>query len=337
MPDSVPRGTVCRQRRCGMARKPEKPWLRKGRGWYVKIGGRQVHLGPDEQAAWEAFRRLMERRPHAGTTATGLVSAFLAAKTADVRARTLEGYRVILEPFAASLPADLAASAVEPRHIAEFCAGRDYGPNTAKQVRRVVKMAWRWAKAAGLIADDRLAGVKVGVIGRRPDATETDLAAWLAHVREPEVRLYVEIGLGTGMRPGELVRMEWRDVDPARRRVLIRQGKTGDRHVMLSQQMLDRLRELARANPTGPLLRSTTGKPWCLHYLSQLFRGASHRAGVTIVPMHLRHLFATRLCEAGTNSLVLSRLMGHSSTRMVDQYYVAVSESSMLRALDKVG
>ena len=53
--------------------------------------------------------------------------------------------------------------------------------------------------------------------------------------------------------------------------------------------------------------------------------------------MHLRHLFATRLCEAGTNSLVLSRLMGHSSTRMVDQYYVAVSESSMLRALDKVG
>ena len=46
-----------------MARHP-KPWFRKGRGWYVTLGGQQIKLGNDKETALSEYHKLMlEDRP----------------------------------------------------------------------------------------------------------------------------------------------------------------------------------------------------------------------------------------------------------------------------------
>lgn len=320
-----------------MPRKAKGPWWRADRkAWYVKMDGRQIPLGPDEQEAWRLFRRLMAGGAARASdlTAARLVSLYLTDRAASVRPRTLAAYRAVLDPFAAWL-GDVPALDVTPKHLADWIAAKDYASNTGKQCRRVVKLAWSWATVAKHLPSNPLAGVRCGVIERRPDVSEADLAAWLPHVDRPDVRTWVELGLATGLRPSELARLAWRDVQPSERRARVRDGKTGDRWAYLSPPALAKLTELAAIHPTGPLLRQRTGRPWCLHYLQWLFARASDRAGVRVQPMHLRHLFGSRLYEAGVSTLAISRLMGHASTRMVDRYYVAISPSSLLAALDK--
>lgn len=280
------------------------------------MDGRQIPLGPDESRAWELFRELISGKPRevAQIDAGRLVALYLADRSASVRPRTLVGYRAVLDPFVAWL-GDVPAIDVSPRHLADWVVHKRYAPNTAKQTRRVVKLAWSWAAGAKLIPSNPLASVRCGVIERRRDVTEQDFAAWLPHVTRPDVRTWVELGVATGLRPCELARLEWRDVQPAQRRARVREGKTGDRWVYLSPPALIRLTELSKLHPTGPLLRQRTGAVWCLHHLQWLFRRVSKRAGVAIQPMHLRHLFADRLPTNGFADLSLARNASLSNSR----------------------
>lgn len=320
-----------------MGRTPKGPWYRTShRAWYATVKGRKVHLGPDEAAAWELFRRLVAERKAIDTTPERLVTAFLAARRPIVKPRTLSGYRAILEPFAGHV-GEMPAADVGPEHVASYSDAHKHGPNTSRQDRRVVKMAWSWAVEAGLIPSSKLRGLRCGVVGRRSDVGDAELAVWMPHCTCPSLRLYVEVGLGTGMRPGEIVRIEWRHVDPVRRRLSVTAGKTGDRHVPLGLPILARLRDLAGERPTGPLLRAPNGRPWKLRNVAKRFELVSSRAGVALQPMHLRHIFASRMAIAGTPELVLARIMGHTSPAMIARYYVQIPEAAMLAALDRVG
>ena len=59
-----------------MARRP-KPWLRKGRGWFVTIDGKQVPLGNDKEAAYRRFHELMAEPKRPSKSIHPLVSEFL--------------------------------------------------------------------------------------------------------------------------------------------------------------------------------------------------------------------------------------------------------------------
>lgn len=60
-------------RRLTMARRPT-PWLRKGRGWYVQIGGKQVFLGAEKDEAFGRFHALMLKGPEQPASAESLLA-----------------------------------------------------------------------------------------------------------------------------------------------------------------------------------------------------------------------------------------------------------------------
>jgi integrase len=132
-----------------------------------------------------------------------------------------------------------------------------------------------------------------------------------------KIRNYVLVSLDTGLRQGEALRLEWRDVDLDRGEVLVRKSKSGkSRTVPLTARLVARLQEMkdSRIIPLeGPdlvlphLPRPLSGPT------AKLFKQAAATIGYPdLRPHDLRHLYAVNLIQAGVPLTTVGELLGHS-------------------------
>jgi site-specific recombinase XerD len=183
-----------------------------------------------------------------------------------------------------------------------------------------------------------------------------DLASEVYHIREPQkiplvmsqdetrrllavasslkVRVLLSLGYGCGLRAGEVIRLKVRHIDSAQKIIRVEQSKgRKDRHVMLSPETLDLLRQWWKARPSRhdaqtPLQERwlfpgrTAGKPMTTRQLSRLFHEAADAAGIKkSVTLHaLRHSFATHLLERGTDIRIIQALLGHDKLDTTARY-----------------
>ena len=183
-----------------------------------------------------------------------------------------------------------------------------------------------------------------------------DLAGEIYHLREPQkiplvmspdetrrllavatslkVRVLLSLGYGCGLRAGEVVRLKVKHIDSAQKIIRVEQSKgRKDRHVMLSPETLDLLRQWWKARPTRcdagvpPEDRwlfpgRKPGKPMTTRHLSRLFHKAADAAGIKkAVTLHaLRHSFATHLLERGTDIRIIQALLGHDKLDTTARY-----------------
>ena len=130
--------------------------------------------------------------------------------------------------------------------------------------------------------------------------------------------------IGTGMRICEAAQMLIGDVE---RGYSIIRGKGGlGRMVPLSMDVRRELRRYIRAIPRPvqrdePLwLQQDAKRPLSAAGMTELVRRTSQRAGLSYRPHALRRAYASMALAAGMDSEVLSRLMGHTTGRMLRQY-----------------
>lgn len=138
-------------------------------------------------------------------------------------------------------------------------------------------------------------------------------------------RTLLSIAYGGGLRVGEVVALKLADIDRGRMCLRIREGKRRkDRLALLSEAMLDTLQAYWRARrPEGWLFPGQVpGRPLTRKTAGRIFKTAKAKAGITKgVSLHsLRHAFATHLLEAGTDIVVVQRLLGHASIRSTLRY-----------------
>jgi integrase len=160
----------------------------------------------------------------------------------------------------------------------------------------------------------------------------------------------VIVGMHSGLRLGELLGLNWADVDFDQRRVTIRrtlqylprQGtvhrepKTvrGNRTVPLGATALSALRRLRRRQleerlAVGPsyedrglVFTDPRGKSIPPYRLSQRFAGLVRRAGLPPMRFHdLRHTHATLLLARGVHPKVVSERLGHASIAITLDVY----------------
>ena len=126
----------------------------------------------------------------------------------------------------------------------------------------------------------------------------------------------------TGLRRAELAHLRVNDIDKERMVIHVKGGKgRKDRDVMLSQNLLQALREHWRSLRRKPAVwlfpgnRWHTGKqPVTTKVLWMACQQAAIRAGLedrNIHPHTLRHCFATHLLEAGADLRTIQILLGH--------------------------
>jgi integrase len=149
---------------------------------------------------------------------------------------------------------------------------------------------------------------------------------------------FMKMALFTGMRRGELFRLQWQDVDFARGFIHIRDPKGGqDQKIPLNQEA----RELLEAHPrTGsPYVFPGRGGKMRVDITKQVNR-IKKAAGIPkeFRALHgLRHVFASMLASSGQFDLyTLQKLLTHKSPAMT-QRYAHLRDEALKRASDLAG
>jgi integrase len=157
----------------------------------------------------------------------------------------------------------------------------------------------------------------------------------------------------TGCRYGEMTRLRCKDYDPNNGSIFVEESKSGKpRHVFLTEEGRELFDGLTRGS--GPedfiFTNSAEGRrkygpgpsQWRGNEQHPLMQAACREAGIEPVTFHeLRHTYASMLVNRGCVLSVVAKLLGHTSTKMVERHYGHLApgtvRAELLRAMPWLG
>ena len=144
----------------------------------------------------------------------------------------------------------------------------------------------------------------------------------------------IRLLLLTGCRKGELMHLRWTEIDGDTLRLA--DTKTGPRTVFLSAQARAILKRQPRT-PSPYVFPSAADPSHARSSELSLWRKVRRQAGIEDARLHdLRHTFASHAVMRSVPLPVVSRLLGHSRTRMTLRY-AHVSDREIEAAAERVG
>ena len=150
-----------------------------------------------------------------------------------------------------------------------------------------------------------------------------------ANALDRQTELIVLLGGDAGLRCGEMIALEWRDVDLAKRQLCIERSdwngqvtttKGGRlRYIPLTLRLTAVLRE--HRHLRGPrVLCDVDGTPFTRQMMQWRVKRASRRANVAEGVHILRHTFCSHLAMRGAPARAIQELAGHSELQMTQRY-----------------
>ncbi len=198
-------------------------------------------------------------------------------------------------------------------------------PLTSVKLRRVDNARVRYLSAAeenrlraALMRRDRLA-----IAGRaranvsRAGRGARQLPAPTAGAYRDHLTPMVLLALNSGLRRGELVTLEWADVDAVKKSLYVRAAaaKSGrSRHVPLNKESVAVLKQWRRQ-------QRGSGRVFNVRDVKTAWRALIREAAIDGFTFHdLRHSFASNLVMAGVDLNTVRELLGHADLKMTLRY-----------------
>jgi integrase len=263
-----------------------------------------------------------------------LLTRYKGYQRPRLRSTTFERLDGILETLKARLPEH--AKDISRRTVAEYISGRSetdkVAPGTVQKEITVLKHALRLAVEWELLNHNPAQGARLPKLpeGRTRYLSPAELKAAL-EVAADWMRAPIALAAFTGMRRGELLGLQWKDVDMDGRRVYPRETKNGSLRVVPLNELAYRvLASLPAGQPGDAVLPGVDGQKLSV-YTERLFR----KLGINDASFHsLRHTAASWLVMNGTDLYTVGQLLGHRTPRMT-QRYAHLSPKYMAGAVGK--
>ena len=134
----------------------------------------------------------------------------------------------------------------------------------------------------------------------------------------------VLLAITTGARRGELISLQWADVDMKAGRALVKDTKNGEpRTLPLAGKALEAMRalKLNSSSHSEYLFPNPTGHPGTFENFDSHWYAALEAAGISNFRFHdLRHTTASMLAAQGCSLLEIADVLGHKTLAMVKRY-----------------
>lgn len=271
----------------------------------------------------------------------------LSKHTERAYRRDLESFLAFLaRDFLAKKPESIRPDEIDALAIRSFLASmsrRDVGARSQARTLSAVRSLFRFACREGRLDKNPALAVKTPKQPRtlprhlRPGEIETLLDSVAGE--EPLVRrdrAILEVLYAAGLRVGELVALDWNDID-LQARVLRVLGKGGkERMVPFGRHAAAALRawlecwESVRAtcergrreSELEPVFLNYRGERLSARSIRRLIDQRVEQAAIAggIHPHTLRHTFATHLLEGGADLRSIQELLGHASLSTTQNY-----------------
>lgn len=190
----------------------------------------------------------------------------------------------------------------------------------------VLRCALQLAKDRGVLDKDPAALIprfRAPYKPRQRWLSTIELAGLLRHLDESRQR-WVMLAVFTGARLSEIESLRWGDLDFERSTIHIRGTKTArsDRHIPLHPTLAELLHPLRSEGA------EQVAGAW--HNVRRDLALACRKAQIDpVTPNDLRRTFASWLKQAGRDSLAVGKLLGHTSSRMVERVYGQLDQRTL--------
>lgn len=336
--------------------------------WYARCklpGGRElkpmrlrgVTTEEEARAEVDALRAQVAKGRDPFGAAVGLeewVDEYLDVRKVEVEPNTLKDETVRLKRWQrwmrANFPGVHSPGQLKREHLEQYRLERLAVSAAAwNKARAYLRLLFKWGKRRRVLTEDLLEDLtkefepETDTVLLERDEIKALHAKLPAHLRPA-----LELAYATGMRPGELCRVEWSDFDFRRGLVTVRNKPSGkvktkrQRRIWLPKEVLERFAELAAARavlqfvlgrelPTGLFLNARGLGPLTPATWRAAMQVGAGRKGFGGYAM--RHSSATHRADAGVQIEVLQELLGHS-TILMTRRYVKVSEERQKAAAE---
>lgn len=312
---------------------------------------------------------------HGGITACGdmTVSAWFEywlenIKSANAKKNTISNYRNRYKQSIEPYIGNMLLRDVKPLHcqnILNEMVNSGYKNSTIGLVRTAMKILFEDAVENEIIIRNPVKKSVQCTQGKESEIktamTVEEQKVFLSHAKESSYYYQYAFVLQTGIRVGELVGLQWSDIDFENKVLGISRtvnqiagewiagtpkSKAGQREIPLTAEalnILDKVKDSRKTLDIVPMqfhdvvFVSRTGKPVDNSSYNAALRKICDKAGIPHISMHtLRHTFATRCIEAGMQPKTLQTVLGHSSIDMSMNVYVHVMEDTKIREMESV-
>lgn len=254
-----------------------------------------------------------------------------------IRPATLRSYRKVIRSHVIPALGSWPLADLRPGDVERWTAGlseRGLRPSTVALSRRVLAACLADAERDGRAPRNaaRLAHApRVEGTTRRRALTAAEARRLLDLARDdPDAGLLVTLALGTGARIGELLALDWSNVDLAAGTVSIRASRSwsglgppksrrGLRTVAMPAFALDAL--AAEDRRSGPVIATPEGLPLIPERAGERWRSLRERAGLDGLRFHdLRGTYATLALARGVAPKALADVLGHDPAVLLRTY-----------------
>lgn len=155
--------------------------------------------------------------------------------------------------------------------------------------------------------------------------SQEEVSMLLKYPKNLKHQVVISLLYGCGLRISELLNLKWIDVDRHEMVIHVRNGKGGvDRSVMLDKSLLKLLEDYYRWQKPKVYVLNGQGvkEQYSDRSVNQLLKYWARRAGIKkhISAHVLRHSFATHLLDAGTDMVLIQKLLGHKNSKTTEIY-----------------
>ena len=345
----------------------------------VSLKGRRLsHTARNQQGARQWIRKIQDQIEQGLTyddeqTTVGIfLEGWVAIKKTELRLATYEQYawvsRLYLQPYLGKIRLkDLSSGMVQNFYDQLAAAGK--GIRSIRVAHAVLHGCLEQAKNLGLIARNPTEYCKV------PKQEKKDLNIWsedqvmkflnFVHGHRNENLYY--LALATGMRRGELLGLQWKDIDWIKQKILIHRQcfhpkgggfifqppKTnlGKRAIQLGSGLIDHLRaqlyniDLMRKiskdrwQEHDLVFPSILGTPQGSRNLTHEFQSLVKASGLPIIRFHdCRHTAASILLSRGIPPVIIAGMLGHSLSILLTTYahFIPGTQDEAAQLMDEI-
>lgn len=228
-------------------------------------------------------------------------------------------------------------TSVSQNHVEEFKSyleGEKYTKKSISRKLNSLKTFFRHFKEKGLIDQDPAASVEHPKYEIQPPRVLSKMeyrALRDACRDDPRMAAIIEIFLQTGLRIGELARLELDDI--SEREIHVRAYEShSERDVPLNQpakRALDRYFEVRPKTKSRAVFVTKTGRPVLVRNIRASISRFFRIAGIKKATVNdLRHTFIVHQLSSGTSVTTVQRLVGHKRLSTTEKYLDLVEEKA---------
>ncbi|MFC2023995.1 tyrosine-type recombinase/integrase [Chloroflexota bacterium] len=205
---------------------------------------------------------------------------------------------------------------------------------TVQKYYRALSALFNWSVSEGILETSSLVKIKVPRAEKKvvKSLTSTEASNLILHFKDTfdgvRNRAIILVLVDCGLRLGELLNLKLFDVN-MEQQLIKADGKTGERVVRYGSTTEKALKKYLklRSKVNGhndSLWLTKKGITLKDSSVETMFIKLSKRTGIRVHPHLLRHTFATMWLRNGGDSLMLQRLLGHTTLMMTNRYCQAV-------------